>query len=129
METDFIMRDIIKALFRGETESVVDLIYKLKDHYEKMLAGTRTVEVDVDVEKVVKEAKPARSCKMVKCQMCGKEFHSAYKSRKFCDDCRKLRSTTKKPKDLAGRIEEIEAKAREEAGEDLSSFAAELARM
>lgn len=34
-----------------------------------------------------------------------------------------------KAPDAPSRIEEIEAKAREEAGEDLSSFAAELARM
>ncbi|MBQ1574242.1 MAG: hypothetical protein IIZ78_24215, partial [Clostridiales bacterium] len=106
---------------------LVAALYDASDKIDKLIDKVNELEGKVpessSVERIKLEAKRV-------CQTCGKPIEGRG-NKKFCDDCKKKRDKeskrTSKRKTFIDKIEEKEARAREEAGEGLKEFAKELA--
>ena len=129
--TDVKVRNLTEKVDRQHLQinMLVAALYDASDKIDKLIDKVNELEGKVpedassSVERIKLEAKRV-------CQTCGKPIEGRG-NKKFCDDCKKKRDKeskrTSKRKTFIDKIEEKEARAREEAGEGLKEFAKELA--
>ena len=129
--TDVKVRNLTEKVDRQHLQinMLVAALYDASDKIDKLIDKVNELEGKVpedassSVERIKLEAKRV-------CQTCGKPIEGRG-NKKFCDDCKKKRDKeskrTSKRKTFIDKLEEKEARAREEAGEGLKEFAKELA--